>query len=72
MSAASPRDDDIPSPCISVCELDPQSICRGCGRTLAEIARWRDADRSSRLEIRRLAEQRLKAATPSVDPTDRS
>ncbi|MFO1187878.1 MAG: DUF1289 domain-containing protein [Alphaproteobacteria bacterium] len=31
----------IPSPCIKVCELDPATnICRGCKRTLDEIARW--------------------------------
>jgi hypothetical protein len=31
----------IPSPCIKVCELDPAtSVCRGCKRTLDEIARW--------------------------------
>lgn len=31
----------IPSPCIKVCELDPPSgMCRGCKRTLDEIARW--------------------------------
>ncbi|MCO5128945.1 MAG: DUF1289 domain-containing protein [Xanthobacteraceae bacterium] len=29
------------SPCIAVCIIDPESrLCRGCGRTLAEIARW--------------------------------
>jgi len=29
------------SPCIGVCELDAEAgWCRGCHRTLAEIARW--------------------------------
>ena len=29
------------SPCIDVCVLDPDSgLCRGCARTLDEIARW--------------------------------
>jgi predicted Fe-S protein YdhL (DUF1289 family) len=33
--------DDAPSPCISVCEMDPRSgYCRGCLRTLDEIAAW--------------------------------
>ena len=32
---------EIESPCIKVCVLDPGSnYCVGCGRTLAEIARW--------------------------------
>jgi uncharacterized protein len=31
----------IESPCIKVCVLDPASNhCVGCGRGLAEIARW--------------------------------
>ncbi len=29
------------SPCIQVCVIEPtRSICRGCGRTLDEIACW--------------------------------
>jgi predicted Fe-S protein YdhL (DUF1289 family) len=32
---------EIESPCIKVCVLDSGSqYCVGCGRTLAEIARW--------------------------------
>jgi predicted Fe-S protein YdhL (DUF1289 family) len=35
------RDEDVPSPCISVCRLDPSSgCCSGCLRTLHEIATW--------------------------------
>jgi predicted Fe-S protein YdhL (DUF1289 family) len=34
-------DDSRPySPCINVCTLDPANVCRGCYRTLAEIAGW--------------------------------
>jgi len=34
---------DIPSPCVQVCQLDPVSnVCRGCQRTLREIADWMD------------------------------
>ncbi len=28
------------SPCVSVCVLDADRCCTGCGRTLDEIARW--------------------------------
>jgi hypothetical protein len=28
------------SPCISVCVLDGQNCCKGCRRTVHEIARW--------------------------------
>lgn len=31
----------IASPCTKVCTMDPVSdLCIGCGRSLAEIARW--------------------------------
>ena len=31
----------IESPCIKVCVMDPDTgLCRGCGRTLAEIEQW--------------------------------
>ena len=31
----------VPSPCISVCEMDrPAGLCRGCHRTIDEITRW--------------------------------
>ncbi len=31
----------LPSPCVSVCSMDPDSgLCRGCFRTLEEIADW--------------------------------
>jgi predicted Fe-S protein YdhL (DUF1289 family) len=34
-------DDSRPfSPCINVCALDDRDVCRGCYRTLAEIAGW--------------------------------
>lgn len=32
---------DVPSPCVKVCAMDPVAgWCRGCLRTLDEIARW--------------------------------
>ena len=31
----------IPSPCVNVCMLHPESeLCIGCRRTVEEIARW--------------------------------
>lgn len=35
----------IPSPCMSVCMMDPQlELCQGCLRTLDEIVHWGGAD----------------------------
>lgn len=30
------------SPCVGACGLDDAAVCRGCARTAAEIAAWRD------------------------------
>ena len=42
------------SPCIGVCEVDAAGLCRGCHRTLAEIAAWsslRDAQRRRGMDV---------------------
>ncbi|HEY0800281.1 MAG TPA: DUF1289 domain-containing protein [Steroidobacteraceae bacterium] len=28
------------SPCVNICTLDANGYCRGCYRTIEEIARW--------------------------------
>jgi predicted Fe-S protein YdhL (DUF1289 family) len=28
------------SPCLNICTLDAAGVCRGCFRSLAEIAEW--------------------------------
>jgi predicted Fe-S protein YdhL (DUF1289 family) len=36
-----PAVQDVPSPCIDVCQLDATTgLCRGCLRTMQEIAGW--------------------------------
>jgi uncharacterized protein len=30
----------LKSPCINVCEMSSEGYCRGCWRTIEEIARW--------------------------------
>ena len=34
----------VPSPCISLCEMTPDGLCRGCLRTIDEIVAWGSAD----------------------------
>ncbi len=55
-----PRDADgrIASPCVSLCALGEDDVCRGCGRRREEIRQWRAADDARRVEIRVLARQR--------------
>ena len=28
------------SPCVSVCRIDADNVCEGCGRTIKEIRDW--------------------------------
>ncbi|MFM8548421.1 MAG: DUF1289 domain-containing protein [Betaproteobacteria bacterium] len=48
----------VPSPCISVCQLDPTGQrCLGCTRTLEQIEAWIMLDDDERLVVwRQLAE----------------
>ncbi len=39
------------SPCIKVCQIDLDDRCRGCGRTLDEISRWRDMTTAQRIAV---------------------
>jgi uncharacterized protein len=44
----------ILSPCVGICQLDPQGYCLGCFRTGDEIARWRgmsDAERTHYMDV---------------------
>ncbi|NLR69790.1 DUF1289 domain-containing protein [Novosphingobium sp. ERN07] len=43
---------DPQSPCTGVCQIDPgNALCRGCQRTLDEIAAWPSASVSRKLAI---------------------
>jgi predicted Fe-S protein YdhL (DUF1289 family) len=52
------------SPCTGVCALDPASgFCRGCLRTLQEIARWGSLSLGDRRMVKAaLAERRCAVA----------
>lgn len=54
------HDQPPPSPCIQVCRIDPDSgICRGCLRTLDEIAGWpRSTNAEKRAVLDRVYERR--------------
>ena len=54
--------DAVPSPCISVCELDEHQICRGCLRSVDEIMRWSRAGDEEKRSILALVEQRRSEA----------
>jgi predicted Fe-S protein YdhL (DUF1289 family) len=54
----------VPSPCVSVCVMDPQSqVCTGCWRSLEEIGAW------SRMpdEAKRQVWQRIQHRLTGID-----
>jgi predicted Fe-S protein YdhL (DUF1289 family) len=59
----------VPSPCINVCVIDDGTgWCRGCYRTLDEIAAWgaiSDAEKQAVLD--RLPQRRRAAGAPGGD-----
>jgi len=56
---------DIESPCNQVCAIDPASaLCVGCGRTLAEIERWRLFTSEERRRIMAELAERLASRQP--------
>jgi len=68
----------VPSPCISVCRIDPASgLCEGCLRTLDEIARWGSMNDEARLSVREAIDARrerhdARAATPAEPHDERA
>ena len=54
-----PESKDIQSPCVNVCQMNPfTGLCRGCFRTLDEIAGWLDFSSAQRLEVLKRLEKR--------------
>jgi uncharacterized protein len=51
----------VPSPCINVCQMEPQSgLCLGCRRTLQEIAEWMEMTPREKLDtLERVAARRV-------------
>ena len=55
--------DEVPSPCVNVCAIDPdQGLCVGCFRTLDEIASWVELDAPQRIAVWDAIAERKKAA----------
>lgn len=51
----------IQSPCVRNCCLDDDDVCLGCGRTIAEITGWHQADDAAKQDICQVAAARLSA-----------
>jgi hypothetical protein len=59
-----PDSQDIDTPCIKLCVVDPDSgFCIGCGRSRSEIAGWIAMDRAERREVMQGLPARLETLT---------
>lgn len=59
----------IESPCIQLCQIDPErALCRGCGRTLQEIARWSAYTSAERRRIMNDLPARIKSTSTGGVP----
>jgi len=55
------------TPCIKICTLDARSgLCLGCGRTVAEIARWSGMSDAERSRVMAELPARFAARTDTV------
>jgi predicted Fe-S protein YdhL (DUF1289 family) len=49
----------VASPCINVCKMHEETaLCRGCARTIPEIAGWSKSDDESRIRLLNLLPER--------------
>ena len=73
MSAPNRSSDDVPSPCISVCEIMPGSgLCAGCFRTLDEIAAWSVLDADGKRAVLAALPARRAAHAAAARPTSKA
>ena len=50
----------VPSPCLSVCVMDPQTeVCAGCWRSLEEIGVWSRISDEAKRQVWQRIQQRL-------------
>ena len=56
-------DEEIRSPCISVCVLDENDICMGCFRSAEEVTEWFMAGDKEKRAIMQRVEERREAAS---------
>ena len=51
---------NVPSPCLSVCVMDPQTeVCAGCWRSLEEIGVWSRISDEAKRQVWHRIQQRL-------------
>ncbi len=57
---AQDRNHPVPSPCVSICRIDPHSgLCLGCWRDIDEIISWGRLDEDSKRVVWQTISERL-------------
>ena len=57
----------ISTPCVNICVIDALSaLCVGCGRSVEEIAGWRDMSETRRRAVMAKLEDRMRVARSGV------
>lgn len=60
---------DIPSPCVKVCVMDPdRAVCAGCYRTLDEIGGWSAFNTAQKLAVLARIANRVRRWGPPAPP----
>lgn len=54
-----PNDEPVESPCVSVCQVDGDDVCIGCGRSIDEIVSWLSLNERERAAVVARARQRM-------------
>ena len=58
---APPKAEAVETPCIGTCNMDrTRGLCRGCGRTIDEIAGWTQMSAAERASIMEALPERLR------------
>ena len=52
------------SPCLNICSLDERGVCRGCFRTITEIAGWTRMDPGEQWAVIQRAQGRSNELEP--------
>ena len=64
----------VPSPCIQICAMDDRTrLCKGCWRTLDEIATWSALGNAEKLRVwKRIRVRKAEQAATMPDNAERS
>ena len=57
-------DEELKSPCVSVCVLDDDDVCMGCYRSAAEITDWVMLTNEEKREVLKRTRERFEAGNP--------